>query len=152
MRESGDVAFVERTIRTEVLLDDFPLGPDVDVSDQRLIAQPLVEQEPVLAALQGECVGRQRIHRAGARPAQQPALAVRQDSQANALACRLRLGQVFVQLLDVLWVRFIAAGRPDAALDFDKRVECGQVNGLSRPVGGRGSPRLSLHSSPGRLR
>ena len=110
--------------------------------------------EPAVGTVQQEGVRRRGSDLAGVRPAQQPVPAVGEDADADAAAGRLRLGQVIVQLLDVLRIRLETAGGTDAALELHKGVEGGEVDGLTAEIlGGRFSSTISsLSANPVRMR
>ena len=100
-----------------------------------MVAEPLEEGDPAVGVFQRKGIGHCRPDWTGVWPAQQPLPAVREDAHAHA-ALLLRLLQVVVELLDVLSVRVEAPRGADPALELDKGVEGGQVDGTAGALRG----------------
>ena len=130
--EGGNVALVVRAVRSEVFGYRLAAGDNVDLGRECVVAQPLEQERPALRVLKREGIGRRGPYRPRVRPAQQPVLAVGQNSHPNP-ASLLRLCEVVVQLLHKLWVGIETACRANPSLELDERVERGQVNCTSRP-------------------
>ena len=101
---------------------------------ERLVAQPFVQRKPAIGVFEREPIGAVRLHLARARPAQQPVLPVRQDALADAFPRILRLFEVTVQLFDVIGVGSQSAGGADPPLEFDERIQRGEVYGAAGAV------------------
>ena len=124
-----------------MLLHGGAVGGDAFQGEEGVVAQPFVERQPLLRGFQGEVVGADGAGRAGAGPAQQPALAVGEHAHTDALAGGFGLLQVAVQLGDIFGVGGAAvaggAGSSDAPLELDEGVQGGEVHGLAAGAGGR---------------
>ena len=123
-------------MRTETVRDRLAARPYLLRCTKCVIAQPLIQRDPVLGAIEDECVRLARADWTGPWPAQEPVLAVREHAHAHAVASLLRGLQVAINLLDPL--RF-GLGVPGPDLELHVGVERRQVHGLSGLV-----PRMDL--------
>ena len=106
--EDRDVALVGGAVGAETLRDGLAIGRRALHRGKGLVAEPLVKRDPAVRVLESEAVRRDRPDRPGAGPAQQPVLSVGQNAHAHP-ASALRLGQVIVELLDVIRIGVEAA-------------------------------------------
>ena len=135
--QGAEVALAGGAGGAQVLFHRLAVDGDAFQGKEGVVAQPFVEERPAVGGFQGKEPGARQAGRAGAGPAQQPALAVGEDAHTDALAGGAGLFQVVVQLGDMGRVGGAAGGGADAALEFNEGVQGGEVHGLAAAVGGR---------------
>ena len=107
-------------MRPETVCHRLAAGLDLIGRAEGVIAEPLVESDPVVRAFKDERVGGLGTDGASSRPPQEPVFAVGQDAHPHAAPGLLRCLEVAVELLDPAGLRLRIAG---AALELHVGVE-----------------------------